>query len=99
MVAVYSVSGDPSDTFDFYKSNTAYHVTSSSSAGLGSAFVGSVQFDGAFTGSVTLAGRNSKTYLAIVLKTSTEATTTTVPGATTTTVPERRRPQPSLAAS
>jgi multisubunit Na+/H+ antiporter MnhB subunit len=85
MAAVYTVSGDPSDTFDFYKTNTAFHVTSASGGGVGNAFVGSVQFDGAFTGSVTLAGRNSKAYLAIVLKTGTDATTTTVAGETTTT--------------
>jgi|tagenome__1003787_1003787.scaffolds.fasta_scaffold20982259_4 hypothetical protein len=90
MVAVYSVAGDASDTYDFYKSNTAFHVTSSSSAGIGSAFVGSVQFDGAFTGSITLAGRNARTYLAIVLKTGAAATTTTLSGGdetTTTGVP------------
>jgi hypothetical protein len=85
MVAVYTVSGHASDTYNFYKTNTALTVTSSSSAGFGSAFVGTVQFEGAFTGSATLAGRNAKTYLAIVLKTSTEATTTTGVGATTTT--------------
>jgi hypothetical protein len=85
MAAVYTVSGDPSDTFAFYKTNTAFHVTTASGGGAGSAFVGSVQFDGAFTGSATLAGRNSKTYLAIVLKTGTDVTTTTVAGETTTT--------------
>jgi hypothetical protein len=87
MVAVYTISGSASDTFDFYKTNTAYTVTSSSSAGVGSAFVGTVQFDGAYTGSATLAGRNAKTYLAIVLKPSTGATTTTGVGDTTTTGP------------
>lgn len=85
MVAVYTISGSASDTFDFYKTNTAYTVTSSSSAGVGSAFVGTVQFDGAYTGSATLAGRNAKTYLAIVLKSTTGATTTTGAGDTTTT--------------
>ena len=85
MVAVYTISGSASDTFAFYKTNTAYTVTSSSSAGIGNAFVGTVQFDGAYTGSATLAGRNAKTYLAIVLKTSTGATTTTGVGDTTTT--------------
>jgi hypothetical protein len=85
MVAVYTVSGDASNTYDFYKSNTAYTVSSSSSAGIGGAFVGSVQFDGAFAGSATIAGRNSKTYLAIVLKRSSGSTTTTGVGETTTT--------------
>jgi hypothetical protein len=96
MVAVYRVSGDASQTYDFYKNNTAFHVTSSSSAGLGSAYVGSVQFEGAFNGSATLAGRNSSTYLAIVLKSAADVTTTTAPGGAvlpggedeTTTVPE-----------
>jgi hypothetical protein len=86
LVAAYTVSGDASATYDFYKTNTAFHITSSSSAGIGSAFVGSIEFDGAFTGSVTLAGRNSKTYLAIVLKTSADVTTTTGVGETTTTI-------------
>jgi hypothetical protein len=85
MVAAYTVSGDASVVFDFYKTNTAFHVTSSSSAGLGSAFVGTIQFDGGFTGSVTLAGRQGKTYLAVVLKGSPGATTTTGVGETTTT--------------
>jgi hypothetical protein len=87
MVSVYTISGSASATFDFYKTNTAYTVTSSSSAGVGSAFVGTVQFDGAYSGSVTLAGRNAKTYLAIVLKTSTGPTTTIGVGDTTTTGP------------
>jgi hypothetical protein len=86
LVALFTVSGDPSDTYDFYKSNTAYTVTSSSSAGVGRAYVGTVQFTGSVNGSVTLAGRNSKSYLAIVLKTATDATTTTGIEGTTTTV-------------
>jgi hypothetical protein len=77
MVGVYTVSGTPSETFNFYKTNTDLTVTQSKNFGVGGAFVGSVQFDGPYSGSATVVGRNSTTYLVVVLKGSGSATTTT----------------------
>jgi len=85
MVGVYTVSGSATDAFNFYKNSTDLTVTQSKNVGAGSAFVGSVQFSGTYDGSATVAGRNSSTYLVIVLKTSGSATTTTLASATTTT--------------
>ena len=87
MVAVYTVSGTPSDAYNFYKTNSALDVTKSSSAGLGGAFVGTVQFKGTYSGSANIVGRNSTTYLVVVLKsaatpTSTAASTTVANGGT-----------------
>jgi hypothetical protein len=77
MVAVYTVSGSPADAYNFYKDNTSLTVTKSTKYGVGSAFVGTVQFTGTYNGSANIAGRNDTTYLVVVLKSSTDASTTT----------------------
>jgi hypothetical protein len=77
MVAVYTVSGTPSDAFNFYKTNSSLDVTKSSSYGVGGSFVGTVQFTGTYSGSANIAGRNSTTYLVVVLKSADGSTTTT----------------------
>ena len=86
LVGVYSTTGSAEDAFNFYKSTSAYDVDSSSSAGIGSAFVGSVEFSGSYRGSATIASLSGTTYIVIVLQTGgTNSTTTTTTGATTTT--------------
>jgi hypothetical protein len=86
MVAAYTVSGSPSDAFNFYKNNSTLTVTKSTNYGVGGAFVGTVQFKGTYTGSANIAGRNSSTYLVVVLTGSGDASTTVAPttGASTT---------------
>jgi hypothetical protein len=88
LVGVYSTTGSAQDAFNFYKSTSAYTVDSSSSAGIGSAFVGSVEFSGSYQGSATIASLSGTTYIVIVLETggASSTTTTTTGGTTTTTV-------------
>lgn len=76
MVGVYTVSGTPADTFDFYKTNSELTVGDTKNFGVGGTFVGSVEFSGAYSGSANIAGRNSTTYLAIVLTGSGSTSTT-----------------------
>ena len=77
LVGVYTVDGSAEDAYNFYKTNTAYTVGDSSSAGAGSAFVGKVSFSGAYKGSATVAGRNNTTYIVVVLDTGGTSGSTT----------------------
>ena len=82
MVAVYTTSESPSDTYNFYKSNSSLTITSSKSAGGNNAFLGSVKLGGQYPGSsVTVAALSGSTYIVIVLK---PASTTTTTASTTT---------------
>jgi hypothetical protein len=85
MVAVYTVSGSPSDTYNFYKTNSSLTVTQAKNVGIGGAFVGTVEFSGNYSGSANIVGRNSTTYLVIVLKSSGAATSAAAATTTTTT--------------
>jgi len=87
LVGVYTTTGSAEDAFNFYKSTSAYDVDSSSSAGIGSAFVGSVEFSGSYKGSATIASLSGTTYIVIVLETggTNSTTTTNTTGVTTTT--------------
>jgi hypothetical protein len=70
-VGVYTTSESASDAFNFYKTNSSLTVTSSSSAGGSSAFLGSVKLGGTYNGgSVTVAALSGKTYIVIVLPAS-----------------------------
>jgi len=79
MIGVYTTSQAASDVFNFYKTNSSLTVTSSNSAGAGSAFVGTVKLGGSYDGSsvVVEATGNSSTNIVITLKSSSGATTTT----------------------
>ena len=70
LVGVYSATGTPENVFDFYKSSSAYTVDSSNSAGAGSAFVGNVQFSGAYTGNTTVVSNSGTTYVIVALETA-----------------------------
>jgi hypothetical protein len=76
-VGVYSTAGNPEDAYNFYKDNSDLQVTSSSSLGSGSTYLGTVQFTGEWSGLVTVLPYNSETLIVIVLNTQTG---TTVPG-------------------
>lgn len=69
LVGVYSATGKPEDVFAFYKSSTAYTVDNSTSAGAGSAFVGTVEFSGAYSGNATVVSNEGTTYVIVSLET------------------------------
>jgi hypothetical protein len=83
LIGVYTTDEAASDVFEFYKTNSSLDVTSSSSAGLGSAYVGTVKLGGSYDGgSVVVAGASDTTYIVITIKpvsggSSTSANTTT----------------------
>jgi hypothetical protein len=88
MVGVYTTTGTPSSAFNFYTTSSAIDPKNPKKVGIGAAFIGTVPFTGTYTGSVTIAGRNSKTYLVIVLKdsgTTTTGASSTTSGASSTT--------------
>jgi hypothetical protein len=81
LVGVYSSSGSPQDTYNFYKDNTELTVTSSSSVGSGSAYLGTVQFTGDFGGwVVTLPYDNGSLIVAYLSQSVTDATVAATSG-------------------
>jgi hypothetical protein len=66
-VAVYSTSQAPNDAYSYYTSNSDLTTNSAHSAGVGSAFVGTMKLTAPYTGSVTVLARNNTTYILIVL--------------------------------
>jgi hypothetical protein len=77
LIGVYSATSKPDDVFNFYKSNSAYTVDSSNSVGAGSAFVGTVEFSGAYTGNTTVVSNQGTTYVIVSLETGGAGTTST----------------------
>jgi len=78
LVGVYTTSESPSDAFNFYKTDASLTVTSSKSAGAGSAYVGEIKLGGAYPGgSVTIVSYNGSTYIVVVLQPASNTTTTT----------------------
>jgi hypothetical protein len=82
LVGVYSTSSSPEDAYNFYKSNPDLQVTSSSSIGAGSTYLGTVAFTGAFTGSVVTLPHNGETLIVVYLSQSTPGTTAALSGTT-----------------
>jgi hypothetical protein len=78
LVGVYTTSESPTDAFNFYKTNSSLTVTSSNSAGAGSAFAGHVNLGGQYPGgNVTIVSLSGSTYIVVVLQPTSNATTTT----------------------
>jgi hypothetical protein len=77
MVGVFSSSSPPKDVYDFYANNSSLHPTDKSSIGVGSNFVGRMRFSGTYTGSLTVVGRDTTTYLVVDIEMSTGNQTTT----------------------
>jgi hypothetical protein len=75
LIGVYSATSKPEDVFNYYKSSNAYTVNSSNSAGAGSAFVGTVEFSGAYTGNTTVVSNQGTTYVIVSLETGGAGTT------------------------
>ncbi len=87
-VAVFSTKETGKNAFAFYTGDSSLNPTKPSSAGIGSAFAGSVDISGTYNGSVTVAGLNDTTYIVVVLNTSGSGggtTTTARSGGSTTT--------------
>jgi hypothetical protein len=90
LVGVYATSKLPAEVYDFYKTKAPLTVTSSSSIGAGSAFVGTLKFGGSYSGSsVTIVSAKNdsknkkyKTYFVVILKGTgaSSSTTTTTSG-------------------
>jgi hypothetical protein len=79
MIGLFKSPETSKDTFNFYKSNDALTVTSSSSIGISSAYLGTVKLGGDYDGGsvvVVPAGTDSA-YVVITLKQAPAATTTT----------------------
>ena len=85
LIAVYTTSQAASDAFAFYTGSTGLNPSDASKAGAGSSFLGSVKVSGTYTGSVTVVGRGSSTYIVIDLEGSGSSggTTTSTPTSTT----------------
>ena len=81
LVAVFNTSDSPQDTFNFYKGSSDLTVESSSSFGVGPAYVGTVAFSGTYPGRVTILARSGTTTIVVVL----DATTGGAGGSTDTT--------------
>lgn len=85
-VGVFSTSESGEAALDFYSQNQSLTTTGRSGIGVGQSFVGKLTLTSPYTGSVTVASRNSKTYIVVILKGDTsQSTSTTGAGSTSTT--------------
>jgi hypothetical protein len=85
LIGVYTSDESASDVFDFYTANASLEVASSSSAGIGSAYVGTVKLGGTYEGSsVVVASAKDTTYIVITLKPVTGGSSTSASTTTTT---------------
>ena len=75
LIGVYSATSKPEDVFNFYKSSSAYTVNNSSSAGAGSAFIGTIEFSGAYTGNANVLSNGGTTYVIVSLEAGGAGTT------------------------
>lgn len=88
MVAVFSATGSPEDTYDYYVSDAGLTVDSKRSVGVGGAYLGTVTFSGAESGTVTVLPKDGETLIVVILQTdgaggSTGTTTAGASGTTT----------------
>ena len=77
MIGVFKTSEAPADVFNFYKTNTAYTVGNSSSAGAGGAYAGNVSISGTYNGNVSIVASGGTTYIIVSLTGAATGTTTT----------------------
>jgi hypothetical protein len=87
LVGVFTTSESPQDTFDFYKSSTAFTVDDQKSAGVGSAYVGSVELSGTYEGRVTVLSRGGSTTIVIALDPGSDTNTSGTDPTDTSVVP------------
>ncbi len=67
MVGVFT-TGSAQDAYNFYRTNSQLKVDNASSAGGSSAFVGTVQFSGAYSGAVTTGKVGSSEGFVVILE-------------------------------
>ena len=78
MIGVYGTSQSPTDTYNFYKTNSSLTVTSSKSAGVGNVYLGTIKLGGSYAGSsVVITSTGGTTHITITLKSGSTAGTTT----------------------
>jgi hypothetical protein len=82
MVGVFTATGTPQSTYDYYVSDAGLTVDSKKSVGVGDAYLGTVSFSGSPSGSVTVLPSGGETLIVIVLQTS--GTSDTMAGSGTT---------------
>jgi hypothetical protein len=73
-VGVYTTSESPQDAYSYYLDSAGLTVTSHSSLGSGNAYVGTVQFNGEWSGTATVLPYNGETLIVIILSTETGTT-------------------------
>jgi hypothetical protein len=71
MIGVFETSSTGTDTFNFYKNSSTLTVSQPKSVGTGNSFVGTLQFSGPYSGSVTVTDLSDTTHMVVYLKTST----------------------------
>lgn len=83
MIGVFTASGSPEDTYNYYVSNAGLTVDSKKSVGVGGAYLGTVTFSGTPSGNVTVLPKDGETLIVITLKTAGtgDSSGTTVAGA------------------
>lgn len=84
LVGVFSATGSPEDTFAFYKDNNSLTVSDPKAVGAGSAYVGTLQLSGTYTGRVTVLSNDGTTYILVALQTAGTGTTTGTGGSSGT---------------
>lgn len=88
-VGVYRTSQSGEQTLDFYSQNQSLETSGRSGAGIGDNYAGRLNLTSPYSGSVNVLSIQGTTYMVVVLKGDTNASTTstTAPGATSTTAP------------
>jgi len=85
LVAVFTSTGSPQDAYTFYKDTTTFTVDDSSSAGIGSAYLGTVKFSGSYSGRVTVVSKGGATTIVIVLDAGSDGAATDTSASSTST--------------
>lgn len=68
MIAVFTASGSPEDTYNYYVSDAGLTVDSKKSVGVGGAYLGTVTFSGSPSGNVTVLPKDGETLIVITLE-------------------------------
>ena len=76
MVAVYEVKTSGRETISFYQSNSQLKTSNEKSVGIGSFYVGTLQINEPYNGSITVASHEGTTYLVVVIEGVTGTPTT-----------------------
>jgi hypothetical protein len=71
MVGVFESTASGQDDYNFYKNSSAITVTQSTSAGVGSSFVGRLTFSGSHSGTVTITDIQGQNLIVITLTNNT----------------------------